>query len=423
MYGDFGRYVMGSSVHQFSGVPLKQKFIKSDSKQWFRDITARRWVLQRVKQLGWTAERFKKYEQSMQWRGRQPPILERISKKYQWIALHELQAYLSDHYYLALDGWRDEKPEPFEGTWNLYAREFDPSQPLHDLQDEENVESDNPKPKQTPWWNKYPDPFAEDRLVANREAWVTAPPEDFRSLIELNQAPERNEEFVVLAGYYHWDEDLPYNKPESDFGRLTMFAHIRSWLVRKEQMSRFLSQVKEIHFWGHGCQIPTMRRGWLGEYPWGGSNKGLRQWCGEQDQWIRQINIRTVQSICDYEEMIGGILPSPQLCEILNARWAGKDSDFVDETGELVAFSPFLGRDIGRPPCIVSRKKLYESLQKAGWDIVWAVLGERSCWSSDAGRHIVPKDSQFSAIYHFSGDKIVGGITKHIIEDLPRLRG
>jgi hypothetical protein len=55
------------------------------------------------------------------------------------LALHEFQAYLSDHYHLALDWWRDEKPEPFEGTWNLFAREFDPSQPLHDLRDEETL--------------------------------------------------------------------------------------------------------------------------------------------------------------------------------------------------------------------------------------------------------------------------------------------
>jgi hypothetical protein len=184
---------------------------------------------------------------------------------------------------------------------------------LHDLPDEENVESDNPKAKQTPWWNIYPDPFANDRLVANREAWVIAPPGDFRSFIELQQAPERNGEFVVLAGYYHWDEDLPYNKAESNYGRLKMFAHIRSWLVRREQMSRFLPQVKEIHFWGHGCQIPTMRRGWLGENPWGGSNKAL----------LRLLT-PALSSFGEERELFCGTFPSVGACArpLSHQRWA-----------------------------------------------------------------------------------------------------
>ena len=424
MYGDFGRYIMQSAVHQFSSSPLGKNFQKKKGKIPFDAMAARRWVLQRVKQLGWTPKYFEKYERHLPWKGRQGVDIEklraeRISKKYQRIALHELQAYLSDHYHMALD-WGEKKPAPFEGSWDLWARDFDPSQPLHDLSDDIESDPDDLPPKQRPWWNKYPDPFTDDRLIANREAWVVARPESFQKLIELSETPKRTGEFLALAGHYRWQEDIPYHKAEHDSGRLHMWAHIRSWLVRREHLKQFLALVENLHFWGVGCFLVTVRRGWFGEYPWGHAHRNVKRWCAEQDEWLKGVNIPHVQAVCDYEDNVWGIFPSPQLCEILKARWIGKDFEFVDENGTPVAFSPFQGRNTGTPPCIVSRKRLIECLRQSGWEIVWGILGERYCWSSEAHKHIVPKDAQFSGVFHFCRNLLVGGITKHFIQDIPR---
>ena len=354
---------MQSHVHQFSSIPLRNKFEKQNGQIPFDAMTARRWVLQRVKQLGWTPERFQKYERGLPWKGRQRGDIEelraeRIRKKYQWIALHELQAYLSDHYHLALD-WGEDEPTPFQGTWDLWARDFDPSQPLRDLPDDRVSDPDNLPPKQRPWWNKYPDPFADDRLSADREAWVVAKPENFHTLIELSETPRRSTEFLSLAG------------------QLEMWTHVRSWLVRHEYLRQFLSSVQRLHFFGVGCALLTIRRGWFGEYPWGDAHRNLKRCCEEPDDWLKGIRNPTVQAVCDYENTACGILPSPQLCEILKARWSGKDFGFVDEAGTLVAFSPFLGGDLGTPPCIVSRQKLIDGLRRSGWEIVWGILGQR----------------------------------------------
>lgn len=55
------------------------------------------WIGRRAYELGWTKDRFPAEPHSA---GRSKPIVERIGKKYQWIALEELLARLADNYWI-----------------------------------------------------------------------------------------------------------------------------------------------------------------------------------------------------------------------------------------------------------------------------------------------------------------------------------
>ena len=58
-----------------------------------------RYIRWRVFDLGWTVERFGDFDRMVNWNsGRKPDKPERIGKKYQWIAYHEILAYIADHY-------------------------------------------------------------------------------------------------------------------------------------------------------------------------------------------------------------------------------------------------------------------------------------------------------------------------------------
>ena len=163
-YGDFGRYVMGAKIHHFSRKTLKQR--PQTDKGWTRRFSgtiARRYILQRIRHFGWTPARFGDYEKLLGY-GRvredeESNKVERISKKYQWIALHELLGYLSDHYRMASD-WADNELV-FKGAWQTYARDFDPTQPLLDPQEHFDLttENDLPPEENIRWWITYPDPF------------------------------------------------------------------------------------------------------------------------------------------------------------------------------------------------------------------------------------------------------------------------
>ncbi len=87
---------------------------------------ARRWMVQRIFDYGWTGERFAWFDRYIKEQGRAAHKAERIGKKYQWIAYFELLARLADNFYLRKDRWADEGYERFNGIWEIgYGRNFD----------------------------------------------------------------------------------------------------------------------------------------------------------------------------------------------------------------------------------------------------------------------------------------------------------
>ena len=91
----------------------------------FDNQMARRWIAWRAHNLGWTPQRFSDLERGMQSHGRMEHRVERIGKKYQWIAYHELTGRLSE--LVAVDGGFNYEPQPYSGPWQVGTREMDPT--------------------------------------------------------------------------------------------------------------------------------------------------------------------------------------------------------------------------------------------------------------------------------------------------------
>lgn len=424
MYGDFGRYTMQAKVHNFSEIRFGSRRRPDRKTPMFNPMTARRWVVQRVVELGWTPKLFGKYERNLQ-HGRQSVDVERwrherIGKKYQWIALHELLGYLSDHYRMLPD-W-DGQERTFTGPWQLWARDFDPSQPLHDLEDGDDDDMQEHPPPPAPWWQEgYPDPFADAALCADPNAWVREQPADFRPLIEWSSVPGAADEHLVLGGYYAWDEPVPLGSLKPRPGSLKVWCHIRAWLVRREHFAATLNAVRQIQFWGEGCHTIELDQRWLGAYPCGEEFADLQECCAQADPWARDETIPIEQSMVRWGEGdISGFLPAPRLLKLFAARWTGYDFEFIDAGGHVVAFSPYAGRSGGSGPLFVHKASLVSGLRAAGWEIIWAVVGDQSCFDFDRSTHIADAEMQFSAVYWLDNDKLTGGLTRTDVLSIPR---
>ena len=379
-----------------------------------------------VVELGWTPERFGKYEREDDLlRGRQNVDVERwrrerIGKKYQWIALHEMLGYLSDHYRM-LPEWGGEETT-FAGPWQFWAPDFDPSQPLRDLEDSTDDEMEEPPPASPPWWREvYPDPFADAALCANPNAWVRKPPADFRPLIEWPSVPGATGDHLVLGGYYTWNEPPPLGSLQPRPGRLKVWCHIRAWLVRREHFATTHDAVRQIQFWGEGCHTIELDDRWLGAYPWGEEFADLQEYCAQADRWVRDETMPIEQSIVRWGgDDLSGFLPSPRLLELLGAHWSGYDFEFIDAGGKLVAFSPYTGRGEGSGPFFVHKASLIAALRTAGWELIWAVVGDQSCYDHVRSTHVTDAEMQFSAVYWIDGDALAGGLTRTDILTIPR---
>ncbi len=418
-YGDFGRYEMEAEIHHFSRRTLKQRpRTKKGRARGFSGFVARRYILQRIREFGWTPERFGDYEKRSS-HGRlrvdeENNKVERLSKKYQWIALHEFLGYLSDRYRMPKD-WSGNEPV-FKGAWQTYVRDFDPTEPPSDPQEQFDLasEQDLPSEENIEWWITCPDPFADLELRFNRECWVMASPPSFESLIEQPSVPDRQGEWLTLSCHYTWTETLTMTQDEEKEGRLKMWTDLRCWLISSGGKERFLGMVKEHKFWGNGVDNLEFHKLWLGEYPWAPSMKEIVEASRSKDPWLNNLNLdmNVHQTVCRYSNERSNIyarLPGPIVCQLLNLRWTGTDFEYVNHAGELLTFC--LGGKDGKPdfgsPLLVKKEAFLAAIDQAGLVAVWAVLSERSCYSQKKQDPIVDKWNITQRLYGFEKGRLL----------------
>lgn len=93
----------------------------------FSKIDAAPWICKRAYNYGWTEERFGQIDKHM---GRSldqsSPVVERMGKKYQYLAYYELLARLSDNLHMMPDSDTNVPPK-YEGPWQINVRDIDPS--------------------------------------------------------------------------------------------------------------------------------------------------------------------------------------------------------------------------------------------------------------------------------------------------------
>jgi hypothetical protein len=425
-YGDFGRYVMQAHVHQWTNVRRNSSYSHEGKNREFDPNIARRWILQRVADLGWTPDRFDNYDKQLS-HGRLRVDIEkfkqeRIGKKYQWIALHELEALLSDHFHLSRE-WRNED-QVFEGAWQLYSPDFDPAQPMiSPIQETEDEEEDYQRTgRKTPavdWWVNYPDPFADKLLLRDRSAWVRTMPEDPGQLLRLDKPVAMSGDALVLAFWQVWDEPDSYPPREHHDGIPHMFMHARAWIVPSKQRAKWLKILRETHFWGDGCSLPELRISYLGEYPWATRFERFRRACESQDRFGRDYPPGLSYAACTYAN--NACVPSPQAMEILGAKWSGKDFDFINNEGQVVAISPRPKDSSRSAPCLVCRDTLLKGLKENEMTLLWGVVGERLCFDYEGvGQHVADSHITFSAVHWLDDNgQIQGGITQREIVEIP----
>ncbi len=114
LYGDFGRYVFQAALNHFMNLDIANIY-----------YYALQYILN---DLGYEPEYFAEYDQNRSEYNRYPRIkAERIGKKYQWIAMYNILARVSDTYNVKSWDWNDKIGHAYEGPWDPNVRDFDPT--------------------------------------------------------------------------------------------------------------------------------------------------------------------------------------------------------------------------------------------------------------------------------------------------------
>ena len=348
---------------------------------------AQRWIFKRVLNLGWTTERFGRFDRDVNRysrHGREAHKPERIGKKYQWIAYHEFLARMSDNFEFRGDSWSD-RTEKYEGTWQL-RRDIDPSFLLSKTEREEW------EPHTNTWW--FPSSYNTWDIEPDDIKWLKSS-EDLPSIERLFSVvnPEDGSKWLILETFYNWEQPTPPGEERFEIPRREIWYMIKSYIVKKSTMEELFDWAKRQDFSGRWMpESHELYNVFFGEFFWAPAFEYHNIPYYHHDGWTRghdnripkEILVSTDQYMqerssydCSINETINVFLPSKWIADRMALRWNGVEGHFFNEKGDLIAFDPSV-KTRGPGALLMNQDQFLKFLNENGYDILWTILGEKN---------------------------------------------
>jgi hypothetical protein len=388
-YGDFGRYVFQSCINHFDH--RKEDLISYD----LMNV-----AIKRVFSLGYDVLKHGEFDRNVPYDSRNSKKLERIGKKYQWIAMFELLAQLSDKFKFK-DNSYDDETIPYDGPWQLYVRDYDPSILIR-----ENKTYSDFKNSHKTWWQKHGLSF---NYTSDSEKlkwlWTDADlPNFFDNLCVQNG--QKN--WFILNTFLKWDESRE-NKYQRD-----IWYKVKAIFINQNEVIRFDNLIKNKDL-RNIDQLSTQieHSFFLGEYPWHPMFKNSLE-IDKMTYLESKIKIPIIKFSQSGETLDFSIdkniqcdLPSPWLVKKMNLHLAlNKPLEFINKEKETIFYDPSFVEG-GSSATLISKTHLLNLLDAEDMTIAWIVGGEKNLYNSDDNRNW-PGRQVLGGFYYWDGFKIAG---------------
>lgn len=348
-----------------------------------------RYILKRVFDLGWTPERFDDFDSRViGTKGREAAKAERIGKKYQWIAYHEICALVADNFQYR----PNDRTGTYEGPWQDFFRDIDPSHAMSESQaDSEFLGS---------WWSPAQPEDWGDGLDAR--SWLKSvsafhPPQQF-----LIGTGKSGHSWLVADTFVLESRPVLEGMEREDVESRSTWCDFTGFLLRRSDMDAFLAWAEGVDFWGRWMpRVPSPHGMFLGEYLWSPAWKYVNDAHYDDGEWIRpekECPVLVRPMAFEYHEESSGFdcsidssfklrLPDAKVAAGLGLRWSGRGSDFWDATGQLVSTDPS-AFERGPSALLLRQDRFEEYTAKEDLGICWTILGERAAYLSGPSRHL-----------------------------------
>ncbi|MCH5376033.1 MAG: hypothetical protein JJ992_18850, partial [Planctomycetes bacterium] len=369
---------------------------------------SRHWVAWRAHELGWTPERFADFDRRMTSPGRNEHRLERIGKKYQWIAFHELIGRLSDIALVDESGRED--PELYQGPWQVETREMDPTI----LVTRTRQERWHSNQTGATWWSPHTSRWRREPPQA-RIAWMQDQSLDVPDPIsQLDVTDPLGKRWLVLDIFVHRDHWVMVDG-ERTIHRRT-WHKISSALVSRDNVSRLdtnFRNARNDHMFDPRTEVRG--DGYLGEYPW---HPAFADIYGD---WTigENASIPIQATVADWfveraghdfsvEESFSLMIPAPGLMQGLGLRLTeGRSLSYATNDGRVIFKDPSEAEP-GFSAAVVDRAAIRAFLDAAGLEIVWFFSGEKSAHGGRPHGTGWGGELKYRGFYRFIGDSIAG---------------
>ncbi len=372
-YGDFGRYVFASAFTRWKDVNIKNL-----------SNLAVKWI---IEEYGYDVHKHGEFDERIgSGRGRGNKNMERIGKKYQWIAMHRLLALVADNSTFFADYSMDEEKDNYEGPWEPLIRDIDPTIIIKGK--EENKYN-------TYWW--YPIQYKNWETESKK--WIYKKTDLPNPIQLINMTDDKGIEWVDLQILTSWNEPQVIGEEKWDHPRKEIWYHIRSYITLEKEYEKIIKWAKEKKFTSRWMPESVDRYEMFArEYYWAPSSKTFkREYYGGSD-WIKVVDRKNKElygkvavTAIDYlwsvdedsslETPIRYCRPTEILFKLLDLKYSKTEGQLLNRKGELICFDPCVSHPT-RSCLLVRKADLLKVLKENGLNIFWTVLGEKQSLDS-----------------------------------------
>jgi len=342
----------------------------------------KRFIFLEAIKLGWKKVYFEEYEKNLHHRDRYDKKIERIGKKYQWIAYYKTLAKVSDNYEI-----KDEKDwnkiGKFRGAYQLsFVRNIDPSTILvkkSSLENQKDYHQINSN------WQC---------LDLSHKEWLKSD----KNLPSIEQFVNLDKEFNLAVSF-----SLDSNKDLETYRNL--YYHIDSFLIKKDELNNFIKWLKNYNFYGQHRlpQSSELYHIFLREYP----NSEVFEYFDDeyysQFSWTDMYNniklpskilLTTTEYVREsgsydlsIEEYISVMLPNKWIVNKMNLKQSLTDGEWINNENKPIIYDPTIKKGNRffeeYRSLLVHKKEFLEFLNKENLSIIWIMWGEKQIRQKD----------------------------------------
>lgn len=350
----------------------------------------RNWLVKRAYELGFDAKLHGYYDifaKKWTWNHTEDRI-DRIGKKYQWIAFYEVMGVLTDNYKFESDYARAGQGgyELYHGTWQSFLRNINPSMITRKAQNEAQFEDSNNK-VQRGWWSEG----------ANFSNWDdTSSHEEWTSLVKDLPAPssiiqkidEKGKQWLTLHCINSWDEPkiIGEEKYAHKLTKRDVFLSAYAILVKKDDLTKAVKDLSGRNLW-EGIELREDSWQYLfnREKYWSPAYKDVYRHDIDHYDSIKGLSVPFMYSsekACGHIERdkSGTIekysIPCRFLFEELGMCYDSIDGRYVDSEGNLIALT------FGTEEIMIKKEPLIQCVKRNNMELLWIVRGEKRIYMS-----------------------------------------
>ena len=364
--------------------------------EWFDYKPARRWMVKRVIDIGWTAKRFGRFDDEFRAHRSTLSRIESIGKKYCWIALRELQARCADNFQLRRDYYDNEFK--YIGPWDTgWGRDIDPTNLLSKTGNESYRSHTNT------WW--FPTEYDKWQRPTDHLAWLKAVDDlpDPKRLMYVTSSAD-DSKWLTLSGYYRWLQPTPPGERSYDVSQRSIWYMLKSYFVRNRDLDVLMRWAADKRWMNNWMPRSEDTHGvYLGEFFWADAYKRYPAESPERTDWTTH-GLWTAMPVpllitndaygwsgteSDYslQDGITLQLPCKFMVDELSLRLAATEGQWIDGNKRLVARDPCVECS-GPSVLLVNESAVLEFLSRHELSVFWTLLAEKQMIGGDHNHHI-----------------------------------